>query len=453
MTDLSSRSALKRHLWSGSAWAVSGKGLLAVSELAIGALLARLLTPHDLGGYFLLLSIVWFGALAGSLGLAQATVRFVAEHLGRERRARLRPIMKAVAELAVLGAVAAGGLYWLFGDVLVTRLFQAPALTAVTGLAAVWMAAAALQRLVAESLRGFHDIRNATFYGGVLAALLMILGLILLVRTEERADLDAVLAIAAGAIWLSVLAGAGVVWRRLRAFEPSGRAGYREILRVAWPLLMINLTLFVLTQLDTWILAAFRPPQEVAIYAAASRLALAIMLASSVLYAVLPPVIAERHARSETALLERMLRAGATATAALAFPMFVVFVSFPEEILTLVYGEFYAQGAGVLVALSAGLFVNVLSGMRGYVLMLTGHERLELSISVAGGALNLGLCLLGVALWGMIGVALGAMIAMILQCLLEEAAVRRRLGIWTHLSFRSWADIRKMLAQAGVARG
>jgi O-antigen/teichoic acid export membrane protein len=125
-------------------------------------------------------------------------------------------------------------------------------------------------------------------------------------------------------------------------------------------------------------------------------------------------------------------------------PIFIALVIAPQWLLGFVYGDYYADAGTVLALLATGLFVNVITGMRGNVLMMTGHERIELKISLAGGVLNAALCAAGAYYGGMLGVALAAMSAMIIQCLLEEAAVRRMLGIWTHASVHSLGDIKRL---------
>jgi O-antigen/teichoic acid export membrane protein len=45
----------------------------AFAVLASNAMLARLLSPQDLGAFFLAFSIVWVGSLLGSLGLDKVT--------------------------------------------------------------------------------------------------------------------------------------------------------------------------------------------------------------------------------------------------------------------------------------------------------------------------------------------------------------------------------------------
>jgi len=242
---------------------------------------------------------------------------------------------------------------------------------------------------------------------------------------------------------VSALVGGWTLRRRLAylssADPPSAdsdsRLGFGQVLSVALPALVANLALFGLLQADIWILGAFRGEKEVAIYGSASRLAMAIMVAIQVLYAVLPPLIVEKHTKNEKETLERLLRGAATASSILMLPLFLAFVLVPGEILKLVYGPYYESGRWILSILSVGIFFNVLTGIRGYVLLITGSERVQLTISVLGGLSNIALCTLGAIYWGIYGVALAAMTMMVLQCLAELVFVRLRRGVWTHFSF------------------
>jgi len=52
---------------SGSVWAFSVRIFASLSGFVVNALLARLLTPDELGAYFLTFSIVMFAALVAQL--------------------------------------------------------------------------------------------------------------------------------------------------------------------------------------------------------------------------------------------------------------------------------------------------------------------------------------------------------------------------------------------------
>src|SRR5215212_715787 len=161
-----SRQLLKRRLLSGSAWAFTGKMLVALTGLISSALLARLLTPQALGTYFLAFSILNVGTSLGALGLTGTVVRLVAQGMGLNLFGRVRRVISVVLGVGTLGALSVGLAYLLFGDDLAKAVFNAPALAAVTGLVAGWIMVGTLQGVLGETFRGFHDVRLATILGG-----------------------------------------------------------------------------------------------------------------------------------------------------------------------------------------------------------------------------------------------------------------------------------------------
>src|SRR5687768_15896805 len=122
--------SLKRRLVSGGAWALGGRMAQALTALATNALLARLLSPQELGAYFLAFSVVMLGSMVGSLGANYAVVRFVAESMGLNHFGRARHAVSVMCVVGVFGALGSGSLYLLSGGVLANKLFHAPALAA-----------------------------------------------------------------------------------------------------------------------------------------------------------------------------------------------------------------------------------------------------------------------------------------------------------------------------------
>jgi len=92
--------SIKEKLLKGGAWAFAGKVVTALSGLAISALLARLLTPEEMGAYFLTFSLVSVAAIVAQLGLTQTVVRLVAESMGTDRPGRARQSVILALRLA-----------------------------------------------------------------------------------------------------------------------------------------------------------------------------------------------------------------------------------------------------------------------------------------------------------------------------------------------------------------
>jgi O-antigen/teichoic acid export membrane protein len=170
----------------------------------------------------------------------------------------------------------------------------------------------------------------------------------------------------------------------------------------------------------------------VALYGAASRLVFFVATPLIVVSQVVPPIIAELHARGERKQLERTLRSVSTVAglpAALVLGAFIVAGSF---ILSIAYGPYFRGAATVLVILSFARLTAVCTGSSGVALMMTGHQRTMMLITVGCGAFALVAEILLAPRYGMTGVAAATCTAQIMLNLLQLVLARVHLGIWTH---------------------
>lgn len=438
MTEAHKLPSLKRRLLAGGAWALGGRIGTVFSALATNALLARLLTPRELGAYFLAFSLVMFGAQAGSLGLNQAVVRFVAESLGLDQPGRARRVVTLVLSIGALGTLGVGFAYSLFGDVLAKNLFHSPALVAVTGLVAGWMMVMTFQLLLSETFRGFHDINLATVFGGLASGAILTACLGVLWLLKEQATLANVVLLAIGSGLASSLLAGWTLNRKIARLPSKGVESWLsagEVLQVASPMLVSSLALFAIAQADIWVLGTFRSQEEVAIYGAAARVVLLVAMPILIVNAIISPPIAEMYAQGRKRELERLVRTTVTLALLPTLAVLMSFMLLGSYILGVVYGEYYRQGATVLVLLSVGYLANVWAGPSGTALVMTGHQTTMMMIAVLSGVFVICGALLVVQDYGAVGVAGVAATSMILQNALALLFVKKRSGFWTHASF------------------
>lgn len=430
--------SLKRRLLSGSAWAFAGRIATAFTAFASTALLARLLSPGDFGVYLLAFSVVSVGALVGALGLDQAVVRLVAESIGLNQFGRARQVLGKVLVLGLLGALGVGVLYMLLGGVVGRYVFHAPALAAVTGLVAGWMALTALQQLLAGAFRSLHDIRLASVFYSLAAGALLTASLAVVWLLTGRATLVTVLLLTVGSGFASAMLASWLLYRKMASL-PSGDATGRVarfggILGMAWPLLSINVLWFALGQgqVDLWIVGAFRPQDEAALFGAAARAAILVGMPALVFNAVVSPLIVEMYAQGKKRELERALRVTTTLAAIPALLAMVAFISLGGSIMGFLFGDYYREGATILALLSVGQFVNVWVGPCGQALMMTGHQGFALAITVAGGLLMIVLGVGAVGPYGTTGVAVATAVGIAVTNVAYWLGARYKVGLWTH---------------------
>lgn len=417
----------------GTAWAFSAKVFGMGSSIVVNALLARMLSPEELGAYFLTVSIAAFAAIVASFGLRQTVVRLIAESMARGLPGRARAALRYMSIIAGTGAAIVALSYHLaLGGVLAQYVFDIPIVATATGLTALWIIALSFQSPVAEIFRGLHDIRLAVFLDGILANMFLA-GIVAVLHWQgmelnyENAVLVSVLAAS-----INLTLGLIMFWRRRHIFVGDGTIQATEVIFISAPLFVTNLTNQGINQFSLWIVAATLLAEDVAIYGAVWRLVSLLAIPLALMNMTVNPVIAELHATRHKQTLQNALRGTATIAAVPAFIVLLIYMMYGSEVLDLVYGEAYRGGSTILLVLSIGMLAEVWTGSCSQVLALTGHQRVLMKITVATGTTACALALVAVDRWGLIGVAAAVTTGRILNNLVGWWAVHKLTGLWTH---------------------
>ena len=430
----SPRERLSQTLFRGGMWVLAGKIFGMLASLGRYALLSRLLPPAELGAYFLMGSLVTLTTLVARIGLPNAVLRMVPQAIALKSPGRARTVLSRAAWVTFASSSCAALLLIPTGPLIAIKWFDSKVLASIVGLAPIWVVAATLNALFSESLRALKDIRAATllgplFVGSIGTALLVGWWVAFGSLTLADAVIQSIIATT-----LSVVVGVVVLRRKAIHLGPPSPVRVRELTQVSIPMWVTNLSLHALFQADIWILGAFRPEAEVAQYGAAARLIALVSVPLGLVNLVIPPYIAELDSAGQRMRLQRMLRGAATAAAIPSMTLLVALIAGAAWLLRLVYGDYYAQASIILAILASGKVFNVLSGSCGLVLMMTGHQRVIMRISLLVGATTVAALLLVVRPYGGPGVAIVSAISLIAQNLLMLFSARRSAGVWTHVT-------------------
>jgi O-antigen/teichoic acid export membrane protein len=426
--------SVRRRLLRGSFWVFAGKIVTIPLGFVMSAVLARLLTPTELGAYFATFTLVLVGSVVAQLGLDRAAVRFVSAALGTGERGKARDVIHTVFIVGVPSAIVTGLVLILgLGNWLASHVFHSPVMEAVIPVAAGWLVVTAVRALVVETFRGFQQFGLATVFDSLLADFLTALALGALLITRVRPSLTQVvsLSVAFGTV-AAVMAGV-LLLRRLRVLRGSdGRVSKREIFSMAWPALITDVAIYVLgTGIDLLVLGAFRPLGEVAVYGAASRLMMLAVTPYRILQGVTPPIISELYAQGRKRELEQALRAAATLAGIPAALVLALFIVAGSSVLGHVFGPFYRQGATILAILTVGRLVAVWTGSCGLALMMTGHQKAMMYITVFSGIVSITAGILVAPRFGGVGVAVATATTASMQNLLQLFLAKRLVGVST----------------------
>lgn len=432
--DWTVSSLVRGRLLRGSAWILGGRVATILLSLLINWLLAQLLTPTEFGAYFATFSLVSIGSIIALLGMDRVIVRLMSADIGLGNQSKARSAVRVAYAYVGAGAVGTALCVTVIGGWLARDVYHSSIIAAGIPLTAVWLAVTAIQTLLVETFRGFHRFDFVTIFDALLIDILtssvLLAFLFLHLHTTYSTVLDVSVLVA---FVVTLVAGLTMYprIRRLRGGVRSVSHGTGEVIRIGLPLLVTNVAIYLLgTGIDIWVLAAFRP-SEVFFYAGATRLVLYVAAPYTILQGVTPPLIAELYAQDRKRELQHALRSVAAIAGLPALIVLLVFVVYGHFVLSHVYRPIYAQGAMVLAVLSLGRVVTVWTGSSGISLMMTGHQRAVMVVTIAFGLLSIAFGVLGAALFGAIGVATATAGAAALANIAQLLVAKRATGIWT----------------------
>ncbi len=438
--------AVRRRLVRGSFTVFVAMTVGTIVTLILNAILARVMAHSQLGAYFLVFSLVTIGSTIGQMGLDRTVVRLVAAARATGDGGRARRTVRLVFGLGLAASLAvAAALVLGLGHFIAVHVYHSQAVAGVIGLAALWVLVKSLLALAAETFRGFKRFWPATFYNGLAVDSLLVVAFGLLWVVGARPTLAEAVGITVAATAVALVAGLVMLRRNVATLSGGGDVAPREVVSISLPLLATSVASFALgTGVDLWVVGHFRPESDVALYGAAYRLVFFVATGFIIVSQVVPPIIAELHARGQRRELEQALRSISTLAGIPAVIVLTTFLLAGPFVMETVYGPFFRQGATVLAILSVARLVAVCTGSSGATLMMTGHQRTMMVITVGTGIASLTAEILLAPTYGITGVAAATCCAQIVQNALQLVFARLRVGIWTHARF-SLEPLRELL--------
>jgi len=168
---------------------------------------------------------------------------------------------------------------------------------------------------------------------------------------------------------------------------------------------------------------------QITIYSVSTGFAPLVYMFSGSVVGSFMPVVSEAWGRKD---LQEIKKASATLlhwTTIMSFPIFLMVLAFPAEILSVVYGAKYSEGATALVIYSIGVFLSIFSWPVYYVLSAMRRIGVSVKIILVGTLVNMALNALLIPGYGIEGAAIGSTASFIVMTALylrirESAHVR-----------------------------
>ncbi len=434
MIDTSSRSDVSRTFGPRASdrnilLAAKGGGLVFMGtlftygcRLFIGILLGRFLGAEQYGLYNLTVTTVEIAAGLALLGMKLALVRYISLFASQRDTARLWGTLQVGLVLPAIVSLLLGiGLYALAIPI-AEQLFHEPRLVPLLHLASLVVPFLALDNILAAATRGFKKMQYSVIAEQIAQPMIRLV----LIGVFAIIGLNAAKAVTTYILGL-IISFAMLLYflDRLFSLRRPLRAARRDtkgMLRFALPAYLSELIDTFGGNLQTVLLGTLNTVTTVGIFAVAAQVSAVSRMFMLSIGTVSMPIISELYGQGEREQMARFYQTTTKWALTLNLPMFLTVLLFPGPILA-IFGQDFLEGTAALTLLAWANLVDAGTGIGGAVLNMTGNTSLRLVNSMVVLGLVLGLNVLLIPRWGIVGAATAALVAITVVNLLRLSEV------------------------------
>jgi O-antigen/teichoic acid export membrane protein len=379
---------------SGTGQNIAGLAVYVIASLGTNILISRALGSGALGVITLTTQFAFVGGAATRFGMDMASVRRVAISVeSRGEPGRVRAIMVRAAGIALVVSVAVAIPVFLSARIL-AREFGAPGWgRPAFQAAALALPFVALCQVYLGGTRGLKIMRHTLF---VYWAGQPVAWIALMVAGWGVSKSVGVSVLAYAGSWMLATLGAWFFWEReTRRFAalPAEPGEVRSLIRYGAPRAPAALLSQLLFWTDFFVLSRYVTSAELGVYAAAVRVAQALVLFLTAVNYMFSPFVAHLHDQGERDRLDGLFKALTRWIVAGSLPILLLLLILPGPVL-LVFGGRFATGSTALRILLIGQSLNVATGSVGFILIMVGRTGWDLLVYLCSFLLDLAVAFL-----------------------------------------------------------
>jgi O-antigen/teichoic acid export membrane protein len=385
-----------------------GKALIFLFTI----LIARALTPSDLGLYYLGSAIAFLLVVFAALGLEMGVLRFVSMFHGEKDSARAVGTIYSSLFIALPASIVISILLFLNAGEIAASIFDKPGLERTLSLFSLVIPFLVVGKIFIAVSLGSRLMRDkvANELGEILLRFFFtFLFVYLLGWGLEGAVLGVVLSGTMAAFLALYLAQKAIPILNNRK-KPI--YALKKLLLFSYPQLFSEFFVSMTSYTDTLMLGYFRSAAEVGIYSIAAKLGLSAFMISASFRLVFAPIIADLHHQGDLERLSALFKVVTRWIFTLSLPVFLVLILFPEAILK-IFGKDFTAGSTCLIILSLGYLLCSGAGPVNHMILMTGRSGLNSVNHLIGLILNLALNYLLIPKYGILGAAIAVFVSLV----------------------------------------
>lgn len=397
-----------------------------VLSAILGIFLARMLGADKYGDFVYCYTWLLIAVIPAKLGMDTTVMKYIADYSGKESYTKIKGIIHYSLIRTLWASISVSILALLVLLLIENNISDALAKTALY--TALCIPPLSILHVLQYSFYGYRHYVYAQLPESIIRPVVLIMATLGVFYTYDQILSHQVMAanffITTFLCILAILALFKIVPSQVKAAKPQYIKN--EWKEVGFSMLLISGMNFILSQMDIVLIGYYSGTFEAGLYAAAVRISALVLFFYTAINSVAAPLIARSYNNHSTHELKGLSRQTARGIFILTCLPGIFCWLFGHSLLSL-FGEDFQAAYFSLVILVGSQIVRASTGIGGFLLTMTGNEKISARLSFMSAFVNFLLCLILIPKYGSIGGAWATLISTLAWTLGTAHAVRVRL--------------------------
>ena len=428
---MTKKNSITQTLIKGSASSFTIKILGAGLAFILQIILARLTGEEEYGIYTYIIAWATIAAMLSPIGANRTAVKFIPTYISTKNYPSLHAYIKWISLFTILTS----SLVAILGALSINYLpiVSETSLINVFMLSCVLVPLMAISQIGVEIIRAFRHVALAEFANIIIKPTLIIVsvaGWYITTNTNPTTYNVLIINICTSIIIISLLYTS--VRKLIKPYSSQSDSLSKDDKKIwlstALPFLFVIAGNLILGKTDIIMLGIISSTVESGLYNAASRISQLVGFPLLAINMILAPLIAQLHAGKNTPDLHKLVRKAAWFSFISCFALAAIIYVFSDIILGLFGDSFTAQNT-TLEILMLGQIVSGIAGPAGYLLAMTGNQKILALIVLTTALLNIILNYILIPEYGTNGAAFATLSTIIITTVTMATVAIKRLKI------------------------
>lgn len=384
------------------------------------------------GIFALCMALLNITSILSRFGVDTALLRFVAQLKGKMEE--VKGIYLQGISLVLFFSLLFSVLLFFFSDIVAELVFHKPHLTPYFKIISFALIPFSIIHVNVQTFRGLKKIKKFAFFQHVSMFLFAIMFILILNKFYNFGQFSAPVYAFTFAVIIVMIVSLLSIFKNFRGIQSKRIFANKEIIKTSFPMMLSSSVLLLMAWSDTIMIGIFKTEADVGVYNVALKLAMITGIVLGAVNSIVAPKLSETFNNNRLDEFRELIKQSTRIIFFTTLPALIILLLFPGFLLSF-FGTEFVMAKTTLLILLIGQIVNAMSGSVGFILQMTGKEKVYQNILLLALVFNIVLNIVLIPIYGIKGAAIASAFSLLFWNLSSVFYIYKKYNVLTFFSF------------------